>query len=70
VGVLDQLKFGIKHAKELGHTEVTTDLIRQLPPERKGSVIRALEALGFTVKYKGPMTFNFPHHLIKLGRRK
>jgi hypothetical protein len=70
MGVLDHLKFGIKHAQELGHTEVTTDLIRQLPPEKKGSVVSALEALGFTVKYRGPMTFNFPHHLIKFRKRK
>ncbi len=69
MGVLDQLKSGIKHAQELGYTEVTTDLIRQLPPEKKVSVVSALGLLGFRVIYKGPMTFNFPHHLTKLGKR-
>lgn len=70
MGVLNQLKFGITRARELGHTEVTTDLIRRLPPEKQVSVVRALGALGCRVVYKGPMTFHFPHHLIKLGKRK
>lgn len=70
MGVLDQLKFGIARAQELGHKEVTTDLIRPLPPGHQISVISALRVLGHTVKYRGPMTFNFPHHLIKLGKRK
>lgn len=65
MGVLHQLKCGIARAQELGYTEVTTDLIRPLPSEKKVSVISALDSLGFRVIYKGPMTFNFPHHLIK-----
>lgn len=70
MGVLDHLKFGIARAQELGYKEVTTDLIRPLPQGHQISVINALRALGYTVKYRGPMTFNFPHHLIKLGKRK
>lgn len=70
MGVLDQLKFGIKRAKELGHTEVTTDLIRPLPPEKQASIVSALKILGCSVKYKGPLTFNLPHHLIKFRKRK
>jgi hypothetical protein len=69
MGVLDQLKFGIKRARSLGHTEVTTDLIRPLPPEKKSSIISALQMLGCTVKYKGPMSFNFPHHLIRFRKK-
>lgn len=69
MGVLDQLKFGIARAQELGYTEVTTDLIRPLPQGHQTSVIRALNVLGYTVKYRGPMTFNFPHHLIKLRKK-
>ncbi len=70
MGVLDQLKAGIKYARSIGYTEVTTDLIRPLPPEKKSSVIRAIEALGWTVTYKGPFSFNFPHHLIKFRKPK
>lgn len=69
MGVLTQLKSGIKRAMQLGHTEVTTDLIRTLPPEKKMSVLSALSSLGLRVIYKGPLSFNFPHHLIKLRKR-
>lgn len=70
MGILDHLKMGIQHAQELGHHEVTTDLIRSLRPEKQTSIISALEASGFSVHYRGPMTFNFPHHLIKLKKPK
>lgn len=67
---LDQLNFGITRARVLGFTELTTDLIRRLPQAAREKVIRSLKARGHIVKYKGPMTFNFPHHLIKLRKTK
>ena len=69
MGVMDKLKSGITRAKELGHTEVTTDMIRSLEPEHKGSVLSALRALGYVVHYRGPMTLNFPHHFIKFRKK-
>lgn len=70
MGVLSQLKSGIERARSLGYTEVTTDLIRPLPPEKKGSILSALKVMGFRVIYKGPLSFNFPHHLIKFRKSK
>lgn len=67
---LDQLNFGITRARSLGFTELTTNLILRLPKAVREKVIESLKARGHRVKYKGPMSFNFPHHLIKLRKTK
>lgn len=65
---MDHLNLGITRARELGFKAITTDLLRKLPKDAQEKIIRALKKRGHRVKYRGPLTLHFPHHLITLRK--